>query len=259
MKSTFVTFCSLLATVGNINVLAQTAPGFPIQVSSSSSPLGVTYGSNEVSPPGELLPRPDTLNPPNISSSALGSDERGVLLIVDSDVPRNGTRVELLHWLVSNVTVNSQSNSSGALLIPGPGEAPYWQPSPPVGDVPHAYSFILFSQPDNFSIPEQFNGVLQTRVFFNVSNFVAATGLSGRALAGNYIRVQNLTGSATTTFPPPRPTNGTNGNNSTGTQTPEPFPGGGSVVVVGGGIGGGLLMWAMIVGSLIAGIAAVGL
>lgn len=36
-------------------VLAQTTPGFPV---SASGTLDVTYGTNVVSPPGELIPRP---------------------------------------------------------------------------------------------------------------------------------------------------------------------------------------------------------
>jgi hypothetical protein len=164
-------------------------------------------------------------------------------LIVDSDVPRNGTRVELLHWLVSNVTLTGNST----LNFPGPGEAPYRQPSPPVGDVPHAYTLVLFSQPENFSVPAEFTEVLQSRVFFNISNFVTAAKL-GPALAGNYIQVQNLTGTPTTTFPPPRPTNVTSPSN---TSVPE-FPGVASQMV----LGGGKVFWAGFGTAVVAGIAA---
>jgi hypothetical protein len=170
--------------------------------------------------------------------------------MVDSDVPRNGTRVELLHWLVSNVTL-SQDDST--LIIPTTGEAAYRPPNPPIGDVPHAYTFILFEQPDEFSIPEEFNDVLETRIFFNTTAFVAAAGLSQPALAANYIRVQNLTGTPTTTFPPPRATNGTT-NNNTPSSTPEQFPG-----AAPGGLASEGYFWAGLGTAIAAGVAAIAL
>jgi hypothetical protein len=163
--------------------------------------------------------------------------------MVDSDVPRNGTRVELLHWLISNVTLTGNST----LSFPGPGEAPYLQPSPPVGDVSHAYTLVLFAQPEDFAVPAEFTDVLQSRVFFNISNFVTAAKL-GPALAGNYIQVQNLTGTPTTTFPPPRPTNETTPSN---TSVPL-FPGAASQMV----LGGGKVFWAGLGTAVVAGIAA---
>lgn len=169
--------------------------------------------------------------------------------MVDSDVPRNGTRVQLLHWLVSGVTL-AEGNSS-ALVIPSTAEAEYAPPSPPVGDVPHAYTFILFEQPEGFSVPEQFNDVLQSRVFFDTAAFVAAAGLSQPAIGANYIRVQNLTGTPTQTFPPPRPTNGTNGTSPSSTPTPSQFPGAAPA-----GLGGGSFFWAGLGTAIIAGVAA---
>lgn len=144
-----------------------------------------------------------------MSTPVWTSTGRGVVLIVDTDVPRNGTRVQLLHYLGSNVTLSARDNATLTLPV---GEASYRQPSPPVGDFPHAYTVLLFSQPANFSVPAAFRQVLQDRVPFNVSAFTAAAGLSS-PIAGNYFRVQNTTGTATTTFPPPAstPTNGTSG------------------------------------------------
>jgi hypothetical protein len=169
--------------------------------------------------------------------------------MVDLDVPRNGTRIQLLHWLASNVTVTGTNDSS--LVVPSPSEADYLPPSPPVGDIPHAYTFILFSQPEGFSIPETFADT-SSRIGFNVSEFVTSHGLSQPALAANWISVQNLTGTATTTFPPPRPTNGTSTNGTaSSTPTAEPFPGGAPMA-----IGGGRFVWAGIATGLVAGIAA---
>ncbi|KAF2263491.1 PEBP-like protein [Lojkania enalia] len=252
-----------LGLVGSVST--QAAPGFPIQASQT---LGVTFGENEVSPPGEQLPRAgmylpgsspsefiscapcehltnrnvDTANPPNVTTPVFTSRGRAVLFMVDSDVPRNGTRVQLLHWLVTNATLGD----NGTLNVPSPGEAPYLQPSPPVGDVPHAYTFMLFSQPENFTIPAQFNAVLESRVGFNMSGFVEAAKLYD-PLAANYIRVQNVTGTPTTTFPPPRPTNGST---PTGSPTPLPFPGSGVAL----GLGAGKLLWVGMGTAVVAGV-----
>lgn len=192
----------------------------------------------------------DLLRAPEISAPDITLSGRGILLMVDSDVPRNGTRVELLHWLVSNVTLSEEDST---LIIPTPGEAEYRPPNPPVGDSPHAYTFILFDQPDDFSMPEEFNSVLESRVFFNTSAFVAAAGLPEPALAANYMRVQNLTGTPTTTFPPPRATNGTS--NDTPSSTPEQFPG-----AAPGGLASEGFFWAGLgAAAAAAGIAAVAL
>lgn len=134
--------------------------------------------------------------------------------MMDLDVPRNNTRVPLLHWLATNVSrANPLSvNTTGTpLVIPAQNPVPYLQPSPPVGDIPHAYTFILLRQPRNFSIPPQYAALAQNRVGFNLSAFLTDAGLldakaEPEALASNWIRVQNTTGTPTTSaFPPPRP------------------------------------------------------
>lgn len=232
---------ALLCLVG-----AQTAPGFPI---SSSSSLTLTYGNNTVSPPGELIPRGDTAQPPTISSMVWRADERGavpaVVMMVDSDVPRNGTRVQLLHWLATNVT----QPSSGGLLSVGSSFAPYLQPSPPVGDIPHSYTFVVFAQPRNFSIPARYADLAQNRVGFNTSEFLRNVGLGESDVIGaNYVRVQNLTGTPATTFPPPRATS----SGASNTSSTVPFPGGAAPLIV-----GSAALWAGISTALLAGVAAV--
>lgn len=168
---------------------------------------------------------PDTVNPPDITTPVWDSNSRAVVLIVDMDVPRNGTRVQLLHYLASNITL-ARDNRTLVLPVSASAEAPYRQPSPPVGDFPHAYTVLLFPQPANFSIPAAFAQVLTDRVFFNTSAFVAATRL-GNPMAANYFRVQNTTGTATTTFPPPASTPTTNG--SASAPRPPQFPGAAAV------------------------------
>jgi phosphatidylethanolamine-binding protein len=231
--------------------IATTAPNFPI--AGGEPDFTLSFGNNSVSPPGELLPRAgmypfpprshrrtiliaycaDTANRPTISAPAFASTGSAVILLVDTDVPRNGTRVQLLHWLIADVTL---SNSS--LVVPPESSAPatYRQPSPPVGDVAHAYTALLFAQPANFSVPAQFTEVLQSRVFFDTAAFVEAAGL-GSPIAANYFRVQNTSGTATQSFPPPAstPTNGT--------APPTEFPGGAVIV--------GERTWLMSIGTAV--------
>jgi hypothetical protein len=169
--------------------------------------------------------------------------------MVDLDVPRNGTRVQLLHWLATNVVLGSDNSSDTRPLNVPVGQAPYLQPSPPVGDVPHAYTFIVFPQPANFTVPAQYAGLAQNRVGFNTSQFVRDAGL-GQALAANYMRVQNLTGTPTTTYPPARPSSSGASNSS----VPVAFPGAAQPLAV-GGVG----FWAGLSTALLAAVAAVAL
>jgi len=175
--------------------------------------LTIAYGENVVSPPGELIPRGDTANPPTISSPVWTTSDQAMLFMVDLDVPRNGTRVTLVHWLVPNVT--KVSRNSSLLVVPNPGPdgpgAPYLQPSPPVGDIPHRYVFLLFPLPEGYELPAALSYLsppasTAARIGTPLPDLLAAAGLeSTQPLAANYIRVQNLTGAApnaTATYPP---------------------------------------------------------
>jgi hypothetical protein len=128
--------------------------------------------------------------------------------MVDLDVPRNNTRVQLIHWIATNITrsVPISANTTGSsLIVPSSNPVPYLQPSPPVGDIPHSYTFILMAEPHNFTIPSQYADLADNRVGFNVSAFVEAANLT-QGIAANWITVQNLTGTPTnTSFPPARP------------------------------------------------------
>ncbi|KAH8724569.1 phosphatidylethanolamine-binding protein, partial [Phaeosphaeriaceae sp. PMI808] len=195
----------------------------------------------------------ETAQPPNLSSpvwsAGEGGSRFGVVLIVDLDVPRNGTRVQLIHWLASGVLLGGDNSSGPAPLIVPVGQVPYLQPSPPVGDVPHTYTFVLFSQPSNFTIPAKYADLAQNRVFFNTSQFLKDAGL-GQALAANYIRVQNLSSTPTTTFPPARPNESVAGNSS----APQPFPGAAQALQV-----GGTAFWAGLATVVLSGFAAIAL
>ncbi|KAJ4300770.1 hypothetical protein N0V90_002858 [Kalmusia sp. IMI 367209] len=225
---------------------ATVAPGFPIQ---AAPDLNATWGGNDVSPPGELIPRADTASPPTqISTPVWTTEGRAILMLVDIDVPRNGTRVPLLHWLTSNVTMPSTDTQILKLPDAALAEASYLQPSPPVNDTPHKYTLLLFEQPENFTIPARFRSLLQTRVGWDTAAFVNATGLGG-ALAANWIRVQNVTGETSAS---PSATPSPSSNVSVPSATPSTYPGAGAAVQPSA--------WAAGLGSaLVAGLMAVAL
>ncbi|KAF1837949.1 hypothetical protein BDW02DRAFT_565453 [Decorospora gaudefroyi] len=175
--------------------------------------------------------------------------------MVDLDVPRNDTRVPLLHWLATNVTrpVPLSANTTGAsLVVPSNNSVPYLQPSPPVGDIPHSYTFILMQQPRNFTLPEQYSDLADNRVGFNITQFAADANLT-MGLAATWMTVQNVTetenenATSTSTFPPARPSE-TGGGDGDG-----PLGDGGKLEV------GGKAFWAGMSTVLLAGVFAVAL
>ncbi|KAF2840220.1 PEBP-like protein [Patellaria atrata CBS 101060] len=197
-----VALVSAITSIAN----AQTPNGYVPAVQAS---LNVAYGSNSVEPAGELIPRPETASPPSITTPIFRSTDPGIIFMIDLDVPRNGNRVTLLHWFVPDVTFSP----TGELSIPVPdgdsvAGAPYLQPSPPVGDLPHRYTFLLFAQPENFSIPDDLPinppTSVQDRIGFDIEAFIEEFGLKA-PLAANFIQVQNTSGTATMTFPGPSP------------------------------------------------------
>ncbi|EUC41748.1 hypothetical protein COCMIDRAFT_105369 [Bipolaris oryzae ATCC 44560] len=190
MKTTFLSAAALLLST----TAADVAPAFPLPGGPTN--LTITYNNNDtVSPQGELLPRPVTAQPPSLSAPKLtpaSNSNLYILLMIDIDVPRNSTRVPLIHWLAPNISLSSPSSS---LIIPSPNPVPYLQPSPPVGDIPHAYNFVLFEQPAGFQVPARYAELAGMRVGFDVRQFVGEAGLGG-VVASGWLRVQNLTGVA---------------------------------------------------------------
>ena len=150
-------------------------------------------------------------NIPNISTPAWGSTASGMIIMLDLDVPRDNTRVSLVHWLVTGVTLTENDpppSEDNTVLLTSPSPmVSYIRPNPPVGDIAHSYQFFLFQQPDNFALPSQYQNLQENRAPFNLTQFLADAGIPETGLlATNHFRVRNLSGSPGTTFPPPRAT-----------------------------------------------------
>jgi len=125
---------------------------------------------------------------------------------MDTDVPINSTsRTTLLHWLAPDITgTTTGTNTSLLTLPPSTDGVPYLQPTPPQGDYPHRYTFLLWEQPRGFQIPANIQAAATNtslRIGFNLTQLLQDSGLV-TALAANYILVANNSGPASTSYPP---------------------------------------------------------
>lgn len=110
----------------------------------------------------------------------------------------------VLHTIAGNLTAAQvYSNGSGyALDIPKPVIAPYVGPEPQANTPTHNYTIMVFSQPDDFTIPSKYDQWLPlnesnpyTRTNFPLTDFAHDTGLE-QPIAATYFRLA-LTSSTT--------------------------------------------------------------
>ena len=127
-----------------------------------------------------------------------------VLLMIDQDVPRNDTKTTLLHWLQPNLVATSEALSFVDVVDGGSTAvgAEYIPPTPPGDSGPHRYTFLLFNQPSQWTIPAAYVTInpptdTSARIGFDVVDFVSLSGL-GEPVAANYLRVLNGTAAETT-------------------------------------------------------------
>jgi phosphatidylethanolamine-binding protein (PEBP) family uncharacterized protein len=115
----------------------------------------------------------------------ISSTEKGLLIMFDPDVNLFGMN-GFLHWLSPNVDLSKDK----AIIPAATGNVvKYFQPSPPAKDPPHRYTFLLYAQPANFTVPPKYSN-LQAAVFgFNLSTFATAAGL-GQPKAATFMQVK---------------------------------------------------------------------
>lgn len=122
--------------------------------------------------------------------------------MMDPDVFYQGENKTVLHWLQTDLVVDNTNSSSDGVypLISSVNTststlAPYYSPAPPlqVPAVYHHYTFLLFSQTNkNLTISPSLNSSLTYRIGFNLSDFVATSGL-GPLVAATYFELVNTT------------------------------------------------------------------
>jgi phosphatidylethanolamine-binding protein len=130
----------------------------------------------------------DTLKAPVIGSpkAMISSTEKGLLIMIDPDVSVFGTKTSFLHWLIPDVDLSTET-----AIVPATGGnvVSYFQPSPPPSDPPHRYTFLLYAQPSNFTIPSKYSNLKLSVFGFDVNAFATAAGL-GEPKAATFMRVQ---------------------------------------------------------------------
>jgi phosphatidylethanolamine-binding protein (PEBP) family uncharacterized protein len=116
----------------------------------------------------------------------ISSKAKGLIIVIDPDVSIGGRKVTYLHWLSPNVDLSGEKASVPATSA---NMVKYFEPSPPAGDPPHRYTFLLYSQPDGFSVPVQYASLQRSALGFNVTAFASAAGL-GQPKAAIFMQVQ---------------------------------------------------------------------
>jgi hypothetical protein len=157
--------------------------------------------------------------------------------MMDPDAYYEGKSTVVLHWLQTDLRVASiASSSDGVYPLSSTVNtststlAPYLSPAPPlqVPAVYHHYTFLLFNQTNqNLTISSSLNISLTYRVGFNLTDFVATSGL-GPLVAATYFELVNTTS-----------TSNSNSSFSNGTNTSSgsaPLSTGGSPSVMGAGV-----------------------
>jgi phosphatidylethanolamine-binding protein (PEBP) family uncharacterized protein len=116
----------------------------------------------------------------------ISSTAKGLLIMIDPDINMGDRKTTYLHWLIPDVDL---SHEKAAVPTTGSNIVSYLQPSPPAGDPPHRYTFLLYSQPGNFSIPSEFATLQLFTLGFDVSAFATAARL-GQPKAATFMQVR---------------------------------------------------------------------
>ncbi|PSK40311.1 hypothetical protein B9Z65_15 [Elsinoe australis] len=165
--------------------------------------LDVTYGNTPIDP-GTEYPQPLAQQQPRVNTRQPGPGPY-MLVMLDLSLPRDRVgpgsvapgigpnRTTRLHWLQMNLTVGT-----AGLLTPDASTAPvadYAGPQPPQGDIPHIYTWYLFTQPASFQVPAVLAGGAlrpQSSMMRNNFSLEPITSQEGVELReANYFVVQN--------------------------------------------------------------------
>lgn len=161
--------------------------------------------------------------------SGLGASAQYVFMMVDPDLNSKHPTSVGLHQLTVNVTTNGTDHAAHV--------ARYIEPMPP-GPLAHNYTFLLFEQPRNFTLPTKYSDFFKTtddspknRLNFRLDSFVNDTGL-GKPVAANWFR-QNATGTHATGGhgASGSPTTSSSASTETGGVGPAARPGKGAVAL----------------------------
>ncbi|KAL6251029.1 hypothetical protein RBB50_001237 [Rhinocladiella similis] len=196
MKSSYTPLAVLALVAG---VSAQSAPGFPVQVSNE---LAVDFQSAADSflQPGEMLPLKEVQDAPTASGPSDSTRTLSYMLfMVDQDVKSDdGSRVQLLHYFQPNLAGASEvlsDFSTDAENFTSASPVQYIAPGPPAGDGPHRYTLLLYRQFEGFSIPADYSSFfppadVNARIGFDMAGFAKAANLP-EPVGANWFEAQN--------------------------------------------------------------------
>jgi phosphatidylethanolamine-binding protein (PEBP) family uncharacterized protein len=111
-----------------------------------------------------------------------------VLVMIDPEVNLGGLKFSFLHWFHPNIALAADTATVPAVPAGVKDAVEYLQPDPMAGDPPHRYTFLLYAQPANFTMPPKYADLQMNIVGFDVVDFAKATGL-GAPLAATYMLV----------------------------------------------------------------------
>ncbi|KAJ7480886.1 phosphatidylethanolamine-binding protein [Mycena latifolia] len=144
---------------------------------------------------GAEVALPDTVDPPGIVIAAAPSESdfgeegllksgveqaRYTLAMLDPDAPSAAqpTNSQWRHWVITGLTVPEDPTQPA--LQPTPAANTYHPPGPPKGSGIHRYTFVLFREPPNFSLPAdapEREGSIVARRHWDVAKFGERHGL----------------------------------------------------------------------------------
>lgn len=170
-----------------------------------------------------------------------------MFIMLDLDVPPaqgNSTHRTLLHAMNTGFKATQQQINGAAVILASPEKGPvmYLPPGPPATDAtPHRYVQLLFKQPANLSVPVAEFAVVQDRINFHITSFMAENGVSA-PIAANFFQVA---GRASANSGPSGTATGTGG---IARNTLQPFEGAAAKMTFSHGLAGlvgGLLLFAI--------------
>jgi len=178
-------------------IYAQTPPGFS---PSSTNHLDVLYSNS-------LMGTNTSLTTNSTVAALTSAPEIGLsypinttllLIIIDPDTIISNRSTTILHFLQTNLTSSTSncSASNSSIFVPLRTDtsplSSYLAPAPQAELPPRAHRYIqlLYEQPNNFSIPAEFEDVLKRRNGFSLDSFASLTGL-GEVVAANWFAITN--------------------------------------------------------------------
>ncbi|KAJ7581016.1 phosphatidylethanolamine-binding protein [Mycena floridula] len=165
-----------------------------------SALLTATFASSGAITPGQALTEDKVATQPKITvtpaNSTVAFTGNYTIAMVDADVVGTDESGGVnRHWLLNGVTVaDGTVNTDGSTAI-----TVYAQPGPAAGSGPHRYVILLYTQPDDFHPPAEFQSTIPGVSKFDLNAYVQDSGL-GAIVAGSYFTVEE--GTATVSISP---------------------------------------------------------